>query len=110
MTRVLDAILAAKREEIAALRQSPAGSPLSPRGARVSATLARGPGEPLRLLTEIKRRSPSAGPLSTALSVEDRAVVYARGGASMISVLCDTRFFDGAFEHLRRARHALDAA
>ncbi|MBX3264390.1 MAG: indole-3-glycerol-phosphate synthase [Labilithrix sp.] len=61
-------------------------------------------------MTEIKRRSPSAGALSTALSVAERALSYARAGASMISVLCDARFFDGGFAHLAEARGALDAA
>lgn len=110
---VLEAILAAKREEIAELarRRRDARTPgIAPRGARVVAALSRGPGEPLRLMTEIKRRSPSAGALSTALSVAERALAYARGGATMISVLCDRRFFDGGTEHVTLARRALDEA
>jgi indole-3-glycerol phosphate synthase len=68
--------------------------------------LKRKPGEPLRLIAEIKRRSPSAGALSTKLSVAERALRYERGGASMISVLCDETFFDGSFEHLAEARES----
>ena len=60
----------------------------------------------LQLIGEIKFRSPSAGPLSTVLSVGERAQAYERGGASMVSVLCDASFFDGAFEHLALARNA----
>ncbi|MDF2693504.1 MAG: Indole-3-glycerol phosphate synthase [Labilithrix sp.] len=112
MTNVLDKILQAKREEIAALagvRPSPRSSG-GPRGASVVSRLVRQRSEPLRLVTEIKRRSPSAGPLSTKLSVAERALAYARGGAAMISVLCDARFFDGGWSHLAEARAALDAA
>lgn len=110
---VLENILAAKNEEVAVLRRTrPAGEgQVTANGRRnVIERLARGPGEPLRLIAENKRRSPSAGPLSTALSVGDRAVAYARGGAAMISVLCDARFFGGSFEHLVEARRALDEA
>ena len=62
----------------------------------------------LKLITEIKFRSPSAGALSTVLSVTERARAYQRAGASMISVLCDTSFFDGAFAHLAEARAACE--
>lgn len=99
---VLDRILAQKREDLALLRQRRFPAP----GPRRSLDLRRQPGEPLRLITEIKRRSPSAGALSTRLGVAERALAYERGGASMISVLCDETFFDGRFEHLQEAREA----
>lgn len=66
--------------------------------------LEREDGEPLRLICEIKSKSPSAGELSRHLSVTDRAARYERGGASMISVLCDEHFFAGSYEHLIQAR------
>ena len=98
---LLAEILAHKRAEAAGLGPAPR-SRFEPR----PAPLARGPGQPLRLIAEIKRRSPSAGPLSTALSVGERARVYQRAGASMLSVLTDGKYFDGAFDHLRLAREA----
>jgi len=98
---VLAEILAHKRRELATLGRPPEHG-LEPR----PVALGRGAGEPLRLIAEIKRRSPSAGPLSTALSVAERARAYERAGASVISVLTDSRFFDGAFEHLAEARRA----
>lgn len=112
MTKVLEQILDTKREEIALLARTPCESRLAgePRGARVVPALLRERGEALRLILEIKRRSPSAGRLSTTLSVAERALAYARAGASMISVLCDARFFDGGWDHVAIARHALDAA
>jgi indole-3-glycerol phosphate synthase len=62
----------------------------------------------LRLITEIKFRSPSAGQLSLRLSVAERAAAYERGGARMLSVLTDARFFDGSYEHLAAARAACE--
>lgn len=99
---VLNTILERKRAAIAELR----GRKLPAPPKRRPVALKRSPGEPLRLIAEIKRRSPSAGSLSTRLSVGERAAAYERSGASMVSVLCDGPFFDGAFEHLSAAREA----
>jgi indole-3-glycerol phosphate synthase len=99
---VLDDILRNKRAELPALRRMPLPSPPPLR----PFSLQRAPGQGLRLIAEIKRRSPSAGVLSTQPGVAARAAAYERGGAHMISVLCDAKFFDGAYEHLREAREA----
>ena len=63
----------------------------------------------LKLFCEIKKKSPSAGPLSTKLSVAERASLYADCGASLISVLCDQPFFDGDYSDLSIARSACHA-
>lgn len=68
----------------------------------------RRPGE-LRLIAEVKFRSPSAGALSTVLDAPSRASAYAASGAAMVSVLCDRTFFDGGFDRLAAARARLDA-
>jgi indole-3-glycerol phosphate synthase len=75
----------------------------------VAAALRRAPGGPLRLVAEVKLRSPSAGALSHALAPDARAAAYARAGVAMVSVLCDRPFFDGGWEHLAAARARLDA-
>jgi indole-3-glycerol phosphate synthase len=104
---VLAEILASKRKEIAAL--GPVPHPAAVREPiDVVAALRRPPGTPLRLIAEVKLRSPSAGPLSRALSPAQRAARYAHAGASMVSVLCDAPFFDGSWEHLQAARRSLD--
>lgn len=101
---MLDRIIATKRAELPELRarRLPAPPTLRP------FDLSRAPGARLRLITEIKLRSPSAGPLSRVLSVAERASAYERGGADLISVLCDQTYFDGAYEHLLEARAACD--
>jgi indole-3-glycerol phosphate synthase len=96
---LLARILEQKRAELPALRAQKLPASPGPR----AFSLRRAEGN-LRLIAEIKFRSPSAGALSTALSVGERAFAYQRAGASMISVLCDTSFFAGAFTHLAEAR------
>jgi indole-3-glycerol phosphate synthase len=102
---MLDDIRAQKAREIAALERLP--SPARPLGSpirSVERALRRPKGEPLRLIAEVKFRSPSAGPLSRALSAADRARAYEAGGAAMVSVLTDPTWFDGSLEDLRSAR------
>jgi len=100
---LLARILATKQAELPALRAQRLPAAPHPR-----AFSLRREGNDLKLITEIKFRSPSAGALSSALSVGERARAYQRAGASMISVLCDTTFFDGAFSHLAEARAACE--
>jgi len=103
---VLSEVLAAKHEEVRQLRER-AGTELRARRFEPRPiSLFREPGQPLRLIAELKFRSPSAGPLSRALDVEGRARAYQTAGASMMSVLCDGPFFDGDYSHLTRAREA----
>ena len=114
---LLDDILATKRSEVEALRSGARAKSRAKPGADpgrpsldVLGALRRKAGEPLRLIAEVKLRSPSAGTLSRKLSPADRALAYAEAGAAMVSVLCDSRYFDGSWEHLAAARQRLDRA
>jgi indole-3-glycerol phosphate synthase len=118
----LEEIVASKRRELETLRPQRDGtSPAPPERGRnlierrrtpldTTGALMRHEGEPLRLLTEVKLKSPSAGALSRALAPDARALAYARAGAAMVSVLCDAPFFDGSWDHVSDARRALDEA
>jgi indole-3-glycerol phosphate synthase len=102
---LLDDIRIQKAREIAALERLP--PPVRPAGKpvrSVQGALRRSKGGPLRLIAEVKFRSPSAGPLSRALSAADRAGAYEAGGAAMVSVLTDPTWFDGSLGDLRSAR------
>ena len=108
MSRLAE-IVATKRTEVVELRGQPrAPSPRAPLD--VVEVLRRGPGKPLRLIAEVKLRSPSAGALSRALAPGARALAYAEAGAAMVSVLCDARFFDGSWAHVTECRAHLDGA
>ncbi len=106
---VLDRILATTRDEIAELAAAPERAPERPT-LDVPSRLRRPNGAPLRLIAENKRRSPSAGALSVALSTFERARAYREAGASMISVLVDRAHFAGSFAHLAEARLAVGEA
>jgi indole-3-glycerol phosphate synthase len=105
---VLSQILSAKQAEIQLLRERAKDALRAPQFKPRAVSLFREAGSPLRLIAELKFRSPSAGPLSHSLDVEGRALAYQTGGASMMSVLCDGPFFDGDYSHLTRARKACD--
>jgi indole-3-glycerol phosphate synthase len=106
---LLEKILGSKRKEIEALRHE--SWPLAARKPiDVARALDRPTGGALRLVAEVKRKSPSGGALSTVLSAAARAVAYSTHGAAMVSVLCDAPFFDGGWSHLADARVACDAA
>lgn len=105
-------ILATKRAEVGELRAQPrAPGALATRATiDVVGALRRAPGTPLRLIAEVKLRSPSAGSLSRALTPAARAIAYVEAGAAMVSVLCDRRYFDGSWADLAACRMHLDGA
>ena len=90
---VLDEILIAKRAEVARLRADAAAieaeAAAAPRSDRDFAAALRRPDGRLAVVAEIKRRSPSKGPLAPDLSV-----------------LTDGPYFDGSLADLRAARGA----
>jgi indole-3-glycerol phosphate synthase len=61
-----------------------------------------------RVIAECKRRSPSKGILRAAYDPAGHAKAYATAGAAAISVLTEPTFFDGAPDHLRQVRAAVD--
>lgn len=71
------------------------------------AALRRPAGEPLRVIAEVKRASPSAGLLKEEYNPVAIATEYERVGASAISVLTEPLRFQGSVEHLKRVRDAV---
>ena len=99
----LDDVLEAKWLEIKALRARPAQAGTAGAGGGFEQAL-RGPA--LSVIAEIKRRSPSKGPLATGLDAGLTALAYRDGGAAAISCLTDRTFFGARLDDLKDARHA----
>lgn len=106
---ILDRIVADKADELAAskLRVTPAemraraeGSP-SPRG---FATALKGP--QIAMIAEVKKASPSRGVIREDFDPVWIAGRYKEGGAAAISVLTETRHFQGSLEYLASIREA----
>lgn len=107
---VLDRILATKREEVAAA--APRGAELRARAAdappaRDFSGALRAAGE-VRVLAEIKRRSPSAGEIRPDADPVEVARAYRAGGAAALSVLTDRDYFGGSLEGLESVRAAVE--
>jgi indole-3-glycerol phosphate synthase len=107
---VLAEIVATKKEEVEALRPRLEEHRARARDAEpargFAAALLR-PGE-VRLLAEVKRRSPSAGPIRPGADPAEIARWYRDGGAAALSVLTDEHYFGGDLSSLRVARAAVE--
>ena len=88
-------------QSLAALRASVVPQPA--RRARFVAALRE---RPFAFVTEIKRRSPSAGVLARDIDVLERARAYADGGAAALSVLTEVDHFAGSPADLARVEPA----
>jgi indole-3-glycerol phosphate synthase len=104
MAVTLDQILASTRLDLpalgrrrSALEREAADRPVPP---SLRDALRR---ERVRVVAEVKRRSPSAGVIREDLEPGERAVLYAEHGAAAISVLTDGPHFGGSVADLRLA-------
>jgi indole-3-glycerol phosphate synthase len=61
----------------------------------------------VKVIAEVKRRSPSKGWLREGLDVAEIARHYADGGATAVSVLTDAEHFAGSLEDLEAVRRAV---
>ena len=113
---VLDDILAGVREDMAQRKALTTLDELKERAYRqVPAKDAQGLLKPrdaeqrgVKVIAEVKRRSPSKGALAQIPDPAALAAQYELGGASVISVLTEQRRFGGSLDDLRAVRCAVD--
>lgn len=110
----LDRILAAHRDRAAADQRNldalidtarRHGSTDPTRGFR-AALVESSAADGIAVIAEVKRRSPSKGPLAPDLDPAELGRAYAAGGAACLSVLTDVDFFGGSPDDLAAARQA----
>lgn len=94
-------VLAADRTTVADLERRAAAAPSAP----AFASALRDPA--VRVIAELKRRSPSKGAINEGLDAPARAAEYARGGAAALSILTEPTRFGGSVEDLIAVRSAV---
>lgn len=104
----LDEIIEGVREDLAPRRARTSEAELRDRAAawgapRDCAALLKSPGQ-VRVIAEVKRASPSRGPLAEIADPATLAAEYAAGGASAVSVLTEQRRFGGSLADLAAVR------
>jgi indole-3-glycerol phosphate synthase len=87
--------------ERAALQRAAAAVPPGPSWQEALA------GPAVAVVAEIKRRSPSAGPIAERLSPGLHARAYVAGGAAAVSVLTEEAHFGGSLDDLAEVRRAV---
>lgn len=106
----LKEICAAKRREVAARKGNltindldrAALSATPPRGFRDALMRASQTG--FGLIAEVKKASPSKGLIRADFRPHEHAIDYEKGGATCLSVLTETTYFQGHDDHLLEAR------
>jgi indole-3-glycerol phosphate synthase len=97
---------ASERRAVRSLAQVEADALARPPALDAVAALA--PAARVKIIAEVKRASPSRGPLAAISDPAALAVSYQTGGASAISVLTEGRRFGGSLADLEQVRAAVE--
>ena len=64
--------------------------------------------QPIAVMAEYKKASPSKGIINDKVTPEEQALAYAKGGCAVISCLTEPKWFKGSMDYLTRIRKAID--
>jgi indole-3-glycerol phosphate synthase len=104
MSNILSQIVERKRERVEeAKRAKPIATTTYRQPGKFIAALRR---NPISIIAEIKRRSPSKGVIREHFEPATIARNYEANGAAAISVLTEEDFFEGSLDHLKQVRAA----
>jgi len=107
---ILDKIVADKRREVERAKRKVPLSVLKERVGRQKpldfAAALRG--KNVKLIAEVKKASPSKGMLCPDFKPVEMAQTYAQNGAAAISVITESKYFQGRLEYLPDIRKAVD--
>ncbi len=112
MADILQQIMAHKRTEVDAARVRVSDAelhqliPIAPPVRDFADALRRN--DPMGLIAEVKRASPSAGLIRPDFSATVIARTYVENGAACLSVLTDEKYFQGHLDYLRQIRKIVD--
>ncbi|EFQ87619.1 hypothetical protein PTT_16796 [Pyrenophora teres f. teres 0-1] len=116
-TSILEKIYAHRRAAVAEQKKIPSQRPsdlqasydlnLAPPQLNFPERLRQSPFR-LSLMAEIKRASPSKGIISLSACAPAQARLYAKAGASTISVLTEPEWFKGSIDDLKAVRQSLE--
>ncbi|KAI0743667.1 N-anthranilate isomerase [Daedaleopsis nitida] len=115
---ILEKIYAQRIKDVELAKQTPGTTPddletllnlnIAPPAISFLSRLKQGPKKPA-LMAEIKRASPSKGPIAMSTNAAQQALTYALAGASVISVLTEPTWFKGTLLDMRLVRQAIDS-
>lgn len=109
---ILDQIVSHNRQELEAKKRSLSLAEVQrmtseqPPALDLAAALR---GDGIKLIAEVKKASPSRGVIRHDFDPVEIARIYADNGTAAISVLTETKYFQGSLEHLKNIRKALSA-
>ena len=105
--KILDTIVARKKQEIAQLKAHGVTSPDQPveppRGFMQALTQS----PEIAVIAEVKKASPSKGVICPDFDPQIIAASYEEGGAEAVSVLTDERFFQGSLNYIPLVRQTV---
>jgi len=97
---ILQKIIAQKEREVSGLERTLKNAHPTKNTRSFIKAITRKEGENVKLIAEIKKASPSKGPIAIDADVVEIGLIYESAGAAAISVLTDYEFFQGSLSDL----------